>query len=127
MADAGWAVEALGGQLPGVASMTEDAAYEAVRLAAAQGHALAQHELGLMHRAGKGVPRSEERCLELWRTAADGGLAAAQFDMGRCYAYGYLGVAVDEARAVGWYEMAARQGHSGAADELRWTPWRLRY
>jgi TPR repeat protein len=94
-------------------------AVEYQRRAAAQGHALSQHRLGLMYFAGREVPKCPARCLELWRAAAEGGLAAAQVSMAACYANGYLGVQRDEAEARVWYERAARQGDAEAAAVLR--------
>ena len=93
--------------------------------AANQGHALSQHNLGYLYRSGTGVPQSHERCFDLWMQAAEGGLAAAQYDVAICFAYCNLGVAFDESKAMYWYEQAARQGHADAAMELRLTPWRM--
>ena len=90
-----------------------DLAVEYVSRAARQGHALAQHRLGTMHRIGNGVEQSHERCLELWRSAAEAGLASAQADLAWSYANGALGVK-DAAEARQWYERAARQGHEEA-------------
>ena len=94
-------------------------AAELQQRAAAQGHALSQHQLGMLFLTGNGVPKDGARCGQLWRAAAEAGLAAAQASMGMCHVDGRLGCHVDEEAAVGWYERAARQGHAEAADLLR--------
>ena len=86
----------------------EDAA-EAVRwyrLAAEQGDATAQFNLGVMYANGEAV--------RWYRLAAEQGYAAAQFNLGVMYANGE-GVPEDDAEAVRWYRLAAEQGYATAA------------
>ena len=88
--------------------------------AAAQGHALSQHQLGMAYWTGRGVEgKSDAKCLELWGLAADAGLAAAQVDLAKSHRHGYLGLAPNEAEARRLYLLAARQGHADAAAILR--------
>lgn len=103
-------------------SQDEARAVDYASRAARQGHALSQHRLGYRFKAGRGVPQSDERCRELWQQAAAADLAAAQIDLARCFAFGYLGLS-DHAEARRWYEHAARQGHPDAAVELRHLDW----
>ena len=57
------------------------------------------------------------KAVELFRKAADMGLAEAQNWLGLCYKYG-VGVEKDIAKAAFWYEKAAAQGHDQALREL---------
>ena len=73
------------------------------RLAAEQGFAAAQLNLGNMYTNGQGVLK-ERRYVD-----AEQGLANAQFMLGNMYASG-RGVLEDDAEAVRWYRLAAEQG-----------------
>lgn len=55
------------------------------RLAADQGHAAAQYNLGTMHRDGEGVPQNYAEALRWFRLAADQGQAEAQTNLGVMY------------------------------------------
>ena len=91
--------------------MPADAA-EAVRwyrLAAEQGYAAAQSNLGVMYDNGEAV--------RWYRLAAEQGYAAAQFNLGVMYANGE-GVPEDDAEAVRWYRLAAEQGDATAQSNL---------
>ena len=91
--------------------MPEDDA-EAVRwyrLAADQGDANAQYNLGLKYASGEGVPEDDAEAVRWYRLAADQGLAIAQNNLGLMYASGE-GVPEDDAEAVRWYRLAADQG-----------------
>ena len=55
--------------------------------------------------------------LEMFRTAAEGGDASAQYNLGFLYDTG-RGVAQDDAAALRWYEAAALQGYAGAQHAL---------
>ena len=52
------------------------------RLAADQGHALAQCNLGMMYHDGTGVPQDYTEAVRLFQLAADQGLAMAQSNLG---------------------------------------------
>ncbi len=53
-----------------------------------------------------------------YRKAAEQGHAAAQNNLGECYAEG-VGVEKDPAQAVVWYRKAAEQGFEPAKEALR--------
>ncbi len=55
--------------------------------------------------------------VEMLKSAAAAGDAAAQFELARDYQLGQ-GVAADPANAIMWYRRAAAQGHAQAGDEL---------
>ena len=50
------------------------------------------------------------------RAKAEKGDAQSQYQLGRAFAKGSLGVAKDEAEAVKWYRKAAKQNLAMAAD-----------
>ena len=97
-------------------TQTEDAV-AAIRLAAEQGDASAQYNLGVMYDSGQGVPQDETEAVRWFRLAADQGDAAAQFDLGLLYQSG-RGVPQDETEAVRWHRLAADQGHAAAQVSL---------
>jgi TPR repeat protein len=78
-------------------------------LAADQGNANAQSNLGVCYKNGTGVTKDEREAVRWYRLAADQGKAAAQFNLGVCYADG-TGVSKDERESVRWYRLAADQG-----------------
>jgi hypothetical protein len=78
------------------------------RLAADQGHALAQYFLGLMFEYGQGVAQDYAEAVRLYRLAADQGLADAQSDLGAMFSKGQ-GVAKDNAEAAQLYRLAGAQ------------------
>ena len=55
------------------------------RLAADQGNATAQYNLGLMYDKGQGVPQNYAEAVKWYRLAADQGNAVAQFNLGVMY------------------------------------------
>ena len=79
------------------------------RKAAAQGHAAAQYNLGVMYGNGWGVPQDYEEAMRWYLKAADQGYAAAQYDLGIIYDNG-LGVTQDYVQAHTWYNIAAARG-----------------
>ena len=87
------------------------------RLAADQGIAPAQSNLGIMYAEGQGVPQDYSEAVKWYRLAADQGDATAQSNLGLMYAEG-RGVTQDYAEAVKWYRLAADQGHAGAQFSL---------
>ena len=88
------------------------------RLAAEQGHASAQYNLGVRYANGKGVSQDDAKAVKWYRLAAAGGIASAQSNLGFMYANG-KGVPQDDAEAVKWYRLAAEQGHDGAQIALK--------
>ncbi|MBQ76811.1 MAG: hypothetical protein CMQ20_17535 [Gammaproteobacteria bacterium] len=87
------------------------------RLAADQGYAPAQHNLGVMYRRGDGVPENDAEAVRWYRLAAEQGLANAQHNLGYMYANGD-GVPEDDVEAVRWYRLAAEQGLAEAQSNL---------
>jgi TPR repeat protein len=57
-------------------------------LAANQGHAQAQYNLGVMHANGEGVQQDFTKAVKWYRLAADQGDAKAQFNLGAMHANG---------------------------------------
>ena len=98
---------------------------EALRLfgiAAGQGNALAQANLGVMYHNGEGVAQDYAEALRWFRLAAAQGDARAQSNLGIMYERGE-GVAKDNAEALRWYRLAAAQGRDDAAKAVaRLTP-----
>ncbi len=93
---------------------------EAVRLfclAAAQGHARAQNNLGNMFSIGRGVAQDYAEAVRLYRLAADQGYAGAQLSLGSMFEFGQ-GVARDRAEAIRLYRLAAAQGNARAQEKL---------
>jgi TPR repeat protein len=88
------------------------------RLAAAQGHAVAQFNLGCMFSTGQGVAQDHAQAARLYHLAAEQGDANAQFNLGNMFECG-KGVAQDRAEAIRWYRLAAAQGHAQAKTNLK--------
>lgn len=76
--------------------------------AALQGHPLAQCQVGLMYREGRGVAKDEKKAFDWFMKAADDqqNCPRGKFYVGRSYHYGN-GVPVDYEKAVMWYFKAA--------------------
>jgi TPR repeat protein len=85
--------------------------------AARQGHPKAQHQLGLFHRFGVGVPLSKSEAAKWYRKAAEQGYAPAQNSLAHMYSLGW-GVKESEAEATKWYLKAALQGHADSQYSL---------
>ncbi len=79
---------------------------------AEQGHAEAQHNLGLLYGNGRGVSQDDAEALGWWRKAAEQGHAEAQFNLGFMY-YNGRGVPQDYAQAHMWYHLAASTSPPG--------------
>ncbi len=82
--------------------------------AAAAGDADAQYRLAKVLEGGFGVTADPVRALDLYRQAADAGIAAAVNDMGYFAYYGELGVVQDRDRALALFRQAADLGHTEA-------------
>ena len=99
--------------------VTQDDA-EAVRwyrLAAEQGDAWAQTNLGVMYENGRGVTQDDAEAVRWYRLAAEQGHADAQYNLGWMYDTG-RGVPQDDAEAVRWFRLAAEQGNAWAQKRL---------
>ena len=94
---------------------------EAVRLyalAATQGHATAQRNLGCMHENGTVVAQNYHEAVRLYALAAAQGDATAQRNLGCMHEDG-TGVAQNYHEAVRLYALAAAQGDALAQSSLR--------
>ena len=108
---------------------SDQQARELYELAASQGCATAQYNLGLMYQEGQGVDQSDERAAEYYEAAARQGLDPAQKNLGNLYMYGQ-GVERSNEKAREWWMKAAEQGNENAMkglhaldkDEGRTTP-----
>jgi TPR repeat protein len=84
------------------------------RLAADQGNAYAQYNLGVLCAAGYGgLAKDEQEAARLYRLAADQDYANAQFNLGIMYLAG-RGVTQDYVQATSLFQKAADQGHERA-------------
>jgi TPR repeat protein len=77
------------------------------RLAADQGNAQAQANLGIMYEKGQGVPRNAAEAMRWYRLAADLGNPRAQSGLGAMYADGQG----DYVNAYMWFTLSAAQGY----------------
>ena len=79
------------------------------RVAAEQGDAAAQFDLGYCYASGNGVEENYTQAVYWWKKAAQQGDANAQFELANCY---YLGKGVEEDNnmALYWYEQAYKNG-----------------
>lgn len=84
-------------------------AVEWYRLAAAQGVAAAQNNLGLMYAQGRGVARDVGRAAELWSAASKQNHDMAQFNLGLAYFRGE-GLAENKQEAESRFRQAAKLG-----------------
>lgn len=83
---------------------------EGYRLAASQGDAIAQWQIGFSYSEGLGVAHDYAEALKWYRLSAAQGYANAQFDLGWFYDIG-RGLPQDYSEAVKWYRLAAEQRH----------------
>lgn len=84
-------------------------ALAAFRVAAAEGNAAAERELGFMYYRGTGVVQSDSEALVWFERAAAHGDLRSQINLGQMYENG-LSVQQDDARSAHWYRLAAEQG-----------------
>jgi TPR repeat protein len=83
------------------------------RIAADQGNAEAQADIGWLYQNGLGFPQDYVQAMSWYRKAADQGHAEAQNHIGWLYQNG-LGVPQDYVQAMSWYRKAADQGNAVA-------------
>ena len=84
---------------------------------AEQGYAEAQYNLGLMYKAGQGVPQDYKTAVKWFSLAAEQGDAGAQLALGNRY-YNGEGVPQDYKTAAKWFSLAAEQGDADAQFNL---------
>ena len=87
------------------------------RLAAEQGHTLAQYNLGSMFYGGRGVAQDYVEAARLYRLAAEQGYTLAQYNLG-CMCSEAIGIAQDYVEAVRLWRLAAEQGYKLAQYNL---------
>ena len=102
-----------------VAVAAQSTEIEQLRLAAEQGDASAQFNLGFMYATGEGVPKDDAKAVKWFRLAAEQGHAQAQYNLGFMYADG-RGVLKDRILAHIWFNIAGANGHA-QAHEIRDT------
>jgi len=88
-----------------------------LRLAAANGDASAEFEVGARIAEGKGTQQNFAEAVTWYQRAAAKGFAQAQYRLGTLYERG-LGVKKDAERAKVWYGRAADKGHVKAMHNL---------
>jgi TPR repeat protein len=110
-------------------------AVELLRPLAERGNAGAQHLLGGLYEAGKGVPQNKAEAAKWHQNAANQGHAAAEFKVGEMYYNGWaieialqprdyewiekgLGVPRYYAKALEWWRRSAAQGYAPAQSQL---------
>ena len=86
-----------------------DEALKWLRMAAAQGHAPAEFQLGQWAEFGRGMARDSAAALQWYRRAARHGLPSAQRALGDAYRIG-VHVRPDLSEAARWYRLAAAGG-----------------
>ncbi|MEO5334824.1 MAG: sel1 repeat family protein [Magnetococcus sp. YQC-5] len=84
-----------------------------IRAAAERGDAKAQHVLGAMYTAGKGVPQDDIEAVKWYHKAAEQGDARGQYLLALMYLQG-RGVAQDRVQAYMWADIARLQGYKDA-------------
>ena len=82
-------------------------------IAAKQGNADAQYNLGVMYDNGRGVPQDYKEAAKWYQLAAMQGHASAQHNLGVMYEVG-RGIPQDDSEAVRLYQLAANQGNASA-------------
>ena len=93
------------------------AEFASLRAKAEAGNAAAQFDLGIMYRAGAGVPKDEVEAVKWYRKSAEQGNDRAQFNLGFMYATGD-GVPKDLVQAHMWWNIAGAKGNEGAKKNL---------
>jgi TPR repeat protein len=84
---------------------------------AEQGDALAQYNLGVLYRKGRGVPQDDVQARQWYEKAAAQGQAKAQYNLGTLFLNGG-GVPKDYQQALRWFRMAADQGEAVAQTKI---------
>lgn len=101
--------------LQALKSGDREGARKAFTAADAHGDALGAYHLGAMYQAGWGGERSESKALDLYRKAAEQGVAEAEFALGLFYQHGKAFLQKNPDEAIKWYTKAAAQGSAAAA------------
>ncbi|MGB8128927.1 MAG: tetratricopeptide repeat protein [Candidatus Angelobacter sp.] len=94
-------------------------AMKAFQMAADQGNARAEANIGWMYELGLGIPSNCSEAMNWYRKAVQDGDAIANFNIGRLYGGECSTFPRDPNQAKQWYEKAAALGVSGAAEALK--------
>jgi TPR repeat protein len=105
--------EASWGSLTAAQQREMDELIQKWRLAANQGHAVAQFSTGNMYHQGQGVPKNYKEALGWYMKASEQGNAEAQFNIGLMYLQGH-GYPQNYKEALRWFMKAAEQGFAKA-------------
>ncbi|MBK5281401.1 MAG: sel1 repeat family protein [Nitrospiraceae bacterium] len=84
---------------------------------AEQGDALAQYNLGVLYRKGRGMPQDDVQARQWYEKAAAQGQTKAQYNLGILYFNGE-GVPKDYQQALRWFRLAADQGEALAQTKI---------
>lgn len=84
---------------------------------AEQGDALAQYNLGVLYRKGRGMPQDDVQARQWYAKAAAQGQAKAQYNLGTLYFNGD-GVPKDYQQALRWFRLAADQREALAQTKI---------
>lgn len=87
-------------------------------IAASNGYAPAQCNLGLCYDTGKGVLQNENEAAKWYRKAAEQGNGTAQYNLGLCYKNGD-GVKQSYSEAIKWFLKSSASGYKDAKDNLQ--------
>ena len=94
-------------------------AFKWTKLAAEQGMARAQMNLGWMYENSDGVEQNYTEAVKFYRLAAEQGHSMAQNNLGWLYKKGW-GVVENQAEATKWFQKSAEQGEELGAENLAW-------
>ena len=86
----------------------QDMEVKTLHMAAEQGDAEAQQQLGVRYKNGEGVIQNAKEAVKWYRKATEQGNVLAQYCLGECYFNGE-GVEQNYEEAVKWYRKAADQ------------------
>jgi len=81
-----------------------------LRMAAEQGQALAQFDMGELHRTGRGVAKDEVAAVNWFRRSAMQGNAFGQSNYGSAQCLGFGGLKPDKVSCAMWLNLSAAQG-----------------
>lgn len=95
----------------------DEQAFELIQEEAVGGEPLAVYELGLLTIVGCGTAQDVETGLMLVETAAEDGLAEAQFTLGELFKTGEL-VEPDLAEALDWFQLAAEEDFPDSRERI---------
>lgn len=87
------------------------------RSAAKKGNSVAQSNMAIAYRDGRGVPKNDKEAVKWDRKSADQGYKNAQYELGRAYQDG-RGVPKSDTEAAKWYRKSAAQGNQNAQFSL---------